>query len=147
MARVISLLTRREGGAELIEFALVLPVFLLVTAGIIDFGLLFQQYNVITNAAREGARVAVLPNTTTTEVREVVEAYVTGAGLKSATAVTQIEDASISTHTGGPSYKGVRVTVTYPCQFFVLGAVSQFYGPRTTEPSLHARAVMRYESQ
>ena len=30
--------------------------------GIMDFGLMFQQYEVITNAAREGARVAMLPN-------------------------------------------------------------------------------------
>ena len=29
--------------------------------GIIDFGFLFQHYEVVTNAAREGARVAILP--------------------------------------------------------------------------------------
>ena len=61
-------LTRRrarwsdESGAELIEFALSLPILLLlVVLGIIDFGLLFRRYEVVTNAAREGARVAILP--------------------------------------------------------------------------------------
>ena len=52
---------RDSSGAELVEAALTFPLLLLVVLGILDFGLLFQQYEVITNAAREGARVAVLP--------------------------------------------------------------------------------------
>jgi Flp pilus assembly protein TadG len=51
-----------ETGAELIEFAFVLPLLLLVIVGIFDFGFLFQRYEVVTNAAREGARAAVLPD-------------------------------------------------------------------------------------
>ena len=50
-----------DKGAELIEFALVFPLLLLVMVGIMDFGLLFQRYETVTNAAREGARIAVLP--------------------------------------------------------------------------------------
>ena len=52
---------RSQAGAELVEFALVLPILLLVFGGIVDFGLLLQRQQVITNAAREGARLAVLP--------------------------------------------------------------------------------------
>ncbi len=55
---------RREDGAELIELAIVLPILLLVVAAIIDFGFLFQRYEAVTNAAREGARIAVLPGYT-----------------------------------------------------------------------------------
>ena len=51
---------RSQAGAELVEFALVLPILLLVFAGIVDFGLLLQRQQVVTNAAREGARLAVL---------------------------------------------------------------------------------------
>ena len=47
---------RGESGAELIETALTLPLLLLVVVGIIEFGFVFQKYEVITNAAREGAR-------------------------------------------------------------------------------------------
>ena len=43
------------------EFALTLPLLLVVIAGIVDFGFVFQRYEVITNAAREGARLASLP--------------------------------------------------------------------------------------
>ena len=42
------------------------PTLLLVMLGIIDFGFLFQRYEVVTNAAREGARVAILPGYQTT---------------------------------------------------------------------------------
>ncbi|MCH7720860.1 MAG: pilus assembly protein, partial [Planctomycetes bacterium] len=49
-----------ETGAELIELALVLPILLLVLGGIMDFGFLFLRYEVVTNAAREGARIGVL---------------------------------------------------------------------------------------
>ena len=61
---------RSERGAELIEFALVFPVLLLVVLGIVDFGFLFQRMEVVTNAAREGARMAVLPGYSTVGRRE-----------------------------------------------------------------------------
>ncbi|MGH7900011.1 MAG: TadE/TadG family type IV pilus assembly protein, partial [Candidatus Binatia bacterium] len=53
-----------ESGAELVEFAFVLPVLLLLIAAIADFAFLFQSYEVATNAVREGARLAVLPGYT-----------------------------------------------------------------------------------
>ena len=52
---------RSEDGAQLVEFALVLPLLLFVVLGIAEFGFIFQRYEVVTNAAREGARMAVLP--------------------------------------------------------------------------------------
>ncbi len=56
-------------GAELIEMALVLPILLLLVAGIMDFGFLFLRFEVVTNAAREGARVAVLPGYQVSDVQ------------------------------------------------------------------------------
>jgi Flp pilus assembly protein TadG len=51
---------KRRAGQSLVEFAVVLPVFLLVLAGILDFGLgLYSQMTII-NAAREGARLGVV---------------------------------------------------------------------------------------
>ena len=52
---------RTDSGAELVEFALVLPVLLVLIVGVADFALLFHGYQVTTNAAREGARLAILP--------------------------------------------------------------------------------------
>src|SRR5688572_2949254 len=53
-----------ERGAAIIETALTLPLILLVCVGIFEFGRAYQTQQVMTNAAREGARVAVLPNPT-----------------------------------------------------------------------------------
>ena len=72
-----------DKGAELVEFALVLPLLLLVMFGIMDFGLLFQRYEAVTNAAREGARIAVLPGYAQADVEARVNQYLAAAGLKS----------------------------------------------------------------
>ena len=65
---------RSERGAELIEFALVFPLLLLSSSGIVDFGFMFQRFEVVTNAAREGARMAVLPGYATADVKTRVSA-------------------------------------------------------------------------
>ena len=52
---------RSEKGAALVEAAVTIPLLLLVSVGIFEFGRAYQTWQVITNAAREGARVAVLP--------------------------------------------------------------------------------------
>jgi len=49
-----------DGGAAALEFALVLPVLLLVVFGLIDFGRMLNAQLVISDAAREGARAAAL---------------------------------------------------------------------------------------
>ena len=59
-----STVKQEERGAALVEFALALPLLLVVLAGIVDFGFVFQRYEVITNAAREGARWRRCPDTT-----------------------------------------------------------------------------------
>ena len=64
MAALNALLKRFDAaraGAGVIEFGLTLPLLLLLVLGMIEFGFMFQEYKVVTNAAREGARIAVLP--------------------------------------------------------------------------------------
>lgn len=51
---------RESRGAAAVEFALLVPIFLVIVFGIVDFGLMFYSKTVITNAAREGARRASL---------------------------------------------------------------------------------------
>ena len=137
---------RSEAGAELLELALVTPIFLVLTAGIIDFGFVFQQYNVVTAAAREGARLAAVPNTRPEAVANRVNAFAQAGGL-TRTPTTTLASVNIATHPGGPVYAGVRVTVTYPCEFFVLGPLSSMIGATVGPPTLRAQATMRHESQ
>jgi Flp pilus assembly protein TadG len=116
-------LRRSERGAELVEFAIVVPVLLLLLGGIIDFALLFQSYEVSTNAAREGARLAVLPGYQVNDyapARNRVATYMQAGGARGTytTAVTPLP----LTACGTPG-SGVRVTVTYTHDFAIVGPV------------------------
>ncbi len=55
-------LVQADGGAELLEFAFVVPLLLMLLIGIFWIGRAFNVYETITRAAREGARYAVLPS-------------------------------------------------------------------------------------
>ncbi len=79
----------REKGNVTLEIAIVLPLLLLITAGIIDLGLLFWEKEVLTNASREGARAGARsvidgkPEQTTVEaVRKIVQEYVDKFNLR-----------------------------------------------------------------
>lgn len=56
-------LWRSERGQSVVELALVLPVLVLLLTGILEFGLIIHQYLAVTEAAREGARVAAVGQT------------------------------------------------------------------------------------
>ena len=52
-----------EHGQSMVEFALILPIFVLVVFGILDMGRAAYTYHTLNNAAREGARVAIVDQT------------------------------------------------------------------------------------
>src|SRR5213592_4351379 len=72
---------RSERGQALLETALTLPLLLLVSVSIFEFGRAYQTWQILTNAAREGARVAVLPNSTVGDVQSRVSAYMQSGQL------------------------------------------------------------------
>lgn len=53
---------RGEGGAALVEFALILPLAILILFGLIDFGFIFQSYSQLRNGVQAGARLASTNN-------------------------------------------------------------------------------------
>ena len=50
---------RSERGAVLVEMALVIPILLFLFVGVVDYGLILREYQVLQNAAREGARLSI----------------------------------------------------------------------------------------
>ena len=58
----------REDGAALVEFAVVLPLFIILIFGIMESGWAFAQQVEVRNAAREGARLAVVDFGTSAEI-------------------------------------------------------------------------------
>ena len=133
-----------EQGAELLEFAVALPILLMVTAGIVDFGFLMQRREVVTNAAREGARVGLLPDYGTSDIEDRVENYLEASGL---TAVTpQVNYGSIELSAGGPTIDVVQVVVEYPHQFIFLSPMALLAGGTAkANITLRASSVMRRE--
>ena len=80
----ISKLLKNQDGASAVEFAIVLPLFLVLTFGIIEFGVIMYNKAILTNASREGARFGILfnkPVHTTAQIETRVEKYLKNGDL------------------------------------------------------------------
>ena len=64
--------SRKRRGAAVVEFAVVSPVLILLIFEILEFGRLVMVQQVLTNASREGARRAILEQTTSSEIESVL---------------------------------------------------------------------------
>ena len=139
---------RRDRGQSLIEFALVLPMLLVLFFGIIEFGNAWRIYQLVTNTAREGAREAALPSSTTATVNSVIDERLTGSGLDVSQATVSLGICSGDTCTNLPD----TVSIDYPYQFVVLGPVIQLMcggvgcdGSAYSTVNLSSTAIMRNE--
>jgi hypothetical protein len=142
--RALRAVRRDESGAELIEFALVFPILLLTMLGMFDFGLLFERYQVVTNAAREGARVAVLPGYSDADVEARVNQYLTAGGLTDTPTITVGAPETI--RIGGECISVRPVTVAYPHSFSFVGTFMTALGSTGfTSANVQATAAMRNE--
>ena len=68
----------REGTA-LVELALVLPIFVMVTLGIVEFGRAMMVGQLVTNAAREGARLGIIDGSTNSDVIASIQTFLSEA--------------------------------------------------------------------
>jgi len=148
LSRTERLRRRGERGAELIELAFVLPILLLAVSAIMDFGFLFQRFEVVTNAAREGARMASMPNYTDNDIRARVQQYLAASGLTSPPNpfCTITAPANVSLGTGLSTIQVRTVTVRYPATFTFIGAfASMVGGGGWSSIMLTAQSTMRTE--
>lgn len=144
-SRLLRRSRRDESGAELIEFALVAPLLLLLVVGIVDFGFMFQQYEVVTNAAREGARIGSLPGYGQTDVEDRVTAYLTASGLAATPTITY--STAPTTLTSGRTVELVTVGVDYQYTYSFIGPIAALVGGSGFgSVTLRGRSVMRLES-
>ena len=126
-----------RSGASVVEFALIAPIFFMIILGMIEFGRMAMVQQVITNSAREGARIAVLDGATKQKVKNKVKDYLSSAS---------ITGANIKVTPDPPESAGygesvtVRVTIGFdkvswlPSPFFLGGK------------TLQAESVMRRET-
>ncbi|MGD8321691.1 MAG: TadE/TadG family type IV pilus assembly protein [Gemmatimonadota bacterium] len=106
----------KRAGQALVEFALVVPLLLILILGVVEFGRAWNVYQVMTDAAREAARSAAVDNPLITEdsIRAVVRNALTRAGVDPTDAVTDL--------TGVTGARGTPATVSirYPYDFVFL---------------------------
>jgi Flp pilus assembly protein TadG len=132
--------TSRRSGVAAVEFAVILPFVMVLFLGIIEFGRMLMVQQIITNAAREGCRYAVLPGSTVSGSRSVVTNYLTNAGITLSDPTNQVTvSPDPSTAAQGTS---ITVTVTVPCNSVSWLPSPIFMGGK----QLGSTVVMRLES-
>lgn len=139
---------KRQRGAALLETALALPMVLLVAVGIFEFGRAYQTWQVVTNAAREAARVAVLPNGNLAVATQRARTYMEAGQLPQADEATVALNPVTLDLGGGVSAAASSITVTYPFEFIVLQPVARLVVRGSTLGGAFAMsttAVMRNE--
>jgi Flp pilus assembly protein TadG len=135
----------REQGSAAVEFALLLPVLVLLIFGIIEFGVLLYDQQVITNASREGARYGIRDNGgiyyNYWQIQTVVDNYINtrliSFGFWPAWPIVTTPNGTCTAF-GNPA-NGLQVSVAYQYTFLVLGN----FGFRS--PLLTARTTMTCE--
>ena len=98
----------RRKGTTLVEFAIVAPLVFLFIFGLVEFGRMVMVHQIITNAAREGARRGILEQTTADEVHTIVDNYLAGSSISGA-AVTVTPGSFDQVGFGTPITVGVSV--------------------------------------
>lgn len=139
---------KNQRGAALLETAITIPIVLLITVGVFEFGRAYQTWQVLTNAAREGARVSVLAESTDAQVTAAVKSYMQSGKLPGATsAVVTVE--RVVPFNGGTSTAS-RITVAYPFNFTVLNPVMRLVSKGSNVgkgiTTMSSSALMRNES-
>lgn len=125
---------RDSRGQAIVEMALVLPIFILLVMGIIDFGRLYNAQISITHASREGARQAAV-GTLDSQVTTLVKGAATG--LDPAKITIAILPAPSGRRKGDP----ITVSVTYRLELITPIIGTMLGGTR----DLTASTMMRME--
>jgi len=139
---------RSERGAAMVETALTLPLVLLVTVGIFEFGRAYQTWQVLTNAAREAARIAVLPGASVEGAKARAKEYLTAGQIAHAADAAIAVEATTIDLGGGLTAGATRITVSYPFDFVVLQPIAELVtsGSKAGQSlTMTASAVMRNE--
>jgi Flp pilus assembly protein TadG len=112
---------KNEHGQAVVEFAVILPVLLLILFAILQFGVVFNNYIQVTAAAREGARKAAVSRSLGTAAAE------TAATSSAKSAAPGLTAGSVSvTFPNSPTFvqgSDVTVQVTYPYAISIIGLV------------------------
>ena len=126
---------RSESGVALIEFAFVLPILLVLAMGMLDFGRAFHTKSLLDQAAREGARVAVVTSPDVDIVESRVNAVLASGGIAPTSVTVEGPDAAHM----------VTVTVNATFTFITPGVFALIGGDYGNTIPMSGQTVMRFE--
>ena len=135
--RVLHRFRQTDTGQTLVEFAMVLPLMLILMFGIVDFGRAFYIWLTVTNAAREGARVGATQQPTGP------------IGTRISQAMGPLGTSQLTTTLGnvqGPRGEAMTVDLTYNFNFVTpLAPLVSLLGGSLATPAITSHASMRLE--
>jgi Flp pilus assembly protein TadG len=139
-----------DSGQALVELALALPLLLLILVGIFEFARAYSMKQSIVNAAREGARTAVVQTTADqTAIETVINTYLSSNNMAADSVAIEVSAPDGTAKTLGTATAGdaVSVTVTDQYQFILLGPLVGLVtgGSSRSGVDLRSRATMRKE--
>ncbi len=108
-----NILNHGKRGAAIVEMALVLPLLIALTFGLIEYGWLFLKAEQMSDAARQGARVAILPTGTNALATAAIANQMQLDGLGASGYTVAFTPGDVSTPASGSTIT-VTVTVPYP---------------------------------
>ncbi len=131
----------------MVELAVVLPLFVTLVFGIIEFGQAFMVLQLVNNAAREGGRAAIVNGSTNASVTQVVQDALVATGvdpLDVTITITVTEDAGNpnAANQVGSASKRDLCTITASIPF---SAVSFVTGTYLSGVPLRGQVAMRHE--
>lgn len=138
----------KESGTSTVEFAIVLPLLLVILFGIIEFAVALFNQAMITNAAREGARAGIVYNGTTPITEEQIQAVVNTYLGSNLINLGGTSSHSTTVTPGGGAGQPLTVTVDYQYDFLVLRPIVRLLRGEGDFPgslTLGATSVMRME--
>ena len=133
------MMIKDQKGASAVEFAILLPVLILILFGTVEFGLLLYNQQVITNASREGARAGIVAQTPRVSEEEIETVVLNYCGTNLVTFGASGGPSVGVSRNGNMFGDDLTVTVTFDYTFLVLSSLG--FDPR----QLVGQTVMKLE--
>lgn len=143
--RLLHRFRQTEAGQSLVEFTMILPIFLVLMFGLVDFGRAFYTWMLVTNAAREGARVAAVQGNSSSIDTRIYDSF-----CSSFPSDCSLEPGKLTiskANVQGVRGSAVSIDLAYDFEFVTpLGGILQMLGGNNlASPTISAHSSMRLE--
>ena len=145
--RVRTAVRNSEAAQTLVEFSLVLPIFLLLLFALVDFGRAFFSWQVVTNAAREGARAGAVQSDAATIDTKMYQSFCSSWPDASSCALDVSKITIVKTNVQGTRGSEVSIQMSFNFDYVTpIGPMLGFIGGGAlAEPTITSTTSMRLE--